>query len=118
MPSVGIGVVVLVDFFGHVGACGRGQVVGEWHVAGCSKAADVGAVFVLHPEEGPHPSSAYFGEGDEEGEQSGVLDVCAVDGVEDPVEAEDGVEDHGDVIYRGTLVAEDFAQEWVRCVGV
>ena len=116
--GVGVGVVVLVDFFGDVGADGRREVVGEWDVAGCAEAADVRAVFVFYSEEGPRPSSAYFGEGDQEGEEGGVLDVCAVDCVEDPVEAEDGVQDHGDVVYRGALVAEDFTEEGVRCVGV
>ena len=55
-------------------------------------------MFVFDAEEGPDASSADLGEGDEEGEEGGVLDVRAVDCVEDPVEAEDGVEDHGGVV--------------------
>jgi len=52
-------------------------------------------VFVFDAEEGPHASTAYFRETDEEAEECGVLEVVAVDCVEDPVEAEDRVEDHG-----------------------
>ena len=34
-----------------------------------------------------------------------MLQLVGVDGVEDPIEAEDGVEDHGDVVDPGVLVA-------------
>jgi len=40
-----------------------------------------------------------------------VRDVLRVDGVEDPVEAEDGVEDHGEVVWPGDFVAAHVTQE-------
>lgn len=104
---------------GHGGVrLGRRDVVGKGNVSAGSKTADVGAVFVFDPEEGPDGAPADFGEGDEEGEGGAVLEVLAVDGVEDPVEAEDGVEEHGGVVDPGPLVAEHVSQEGVFGVRV
>lgn len=97
---------------------GRRDVVGKGDVSAGAKAADVGAVFVFDAEEGPDGAAADFGEGDEEGEGGAVLEVLAVDGVEDPVEAEDGVEEHGGVVDPRPLVAEDVSQEGVFGVRV
>ena len=72
-------------------------------------------MFVLDAEDGPYPSSCNLAERDHEGQESRVLDIVAVDGVEDPIEAEDRVKDHGCVVdpYRleGEIVAE---KAWVR----
>ena len=75
-------------------------------------------MFVLDAEEGPDGAAADFGQGDEEGEGGAVLEVVAVDGVEDPVEAEDGVQEHGGVVDPGAFVAEHVPQEGVFRVGV
>ena len=40
-----------------------------------------------------------------------MRDVLCVDGVENPVEAEDGVEDHGEVVGPGDFVTADVTQE-------
>lgn len=37
------------------------------------------------------------------------MELTGKDGVEDPIEAEDWVEEHGEVIYPGTFVAKDIA---------
>ena len=47
-----------------------------------------------------------------------MLDIGAVDGVENPIEAEDGVEDHGGVVDFGIFVAEDVTKKWVLGVRV
>lgn len=40
-----------------------------------------------------------------------MRDVLCVDGVEDPVEAEDWVEDHGQVVRPGDFVTANVTQE-------
>lgn len=47
-----------------------------------------------------------------------MLEVVAVDGVEDPIEAEDGVEDHGGVVDPWAFVPEHVPQEGVFGVRV
>lgn len=47
-----------------------------------------------------------------------MLELACEDDVEDPVEAEDGVDDHGAVVEVGVFVAEDRAEEGVFGVGV
>lgn len=94
------------------------DLVGQGNVSGGAEAADVGAVFILHSEQGPDASAADFGEADEEAEHGRVLYVFAVDGVEYPIEAQDGVEDHGYVVDPGILVSENIAEEWVFSIVV
>ena len=77
------------------------DLVREWHIPARPEATDVRAVLVLNTEDDPDPSACDFGKRDEEGQQRGVLDLLPVDGVEDPVEAEDGVDDHGGVVDPG-----------------
>ena len=103
---------------GSYGSGRRGQVVRERHVAGGAEATDVCAVLVFDPEERPHAAAADFAQGDDEAEEGRVLGVMLEDGVEYPVEAEEGVEEHGYVIEHGVFVPEDFAQEGVFGVGV
>ena len=97
---------------------GDGNIVRKRYVPTGAEAADVGAVFVFDAEEGPDGATADFGQRNEEGEGGGVLEVFAVDGVEDPVEAEDGVEEHGGVVDPRAFVAEHVPQEGVFGVGV
>lgn len=47
-----------------------------------------------------------------------MLEVVAVDCVEDPVEAEDGVEDHGEIVDPWAFVAENITEEGVFGVGI
>ena len=49
------------------------------------------AVPVLDTEYGPHSSPADLGKCDEKAEDGGVLDIMGVNGVKNPVEAEDWV---------------------------
>lgn len=93
-------------------------MVGKGDVPAGAEATDVGAVFVFDAEEGPDGAAADFGERDEEGEAGAVLEILAVDGVKNPVEAEDGVQDHGGVVDPRPLVAEYVSQEGVLSVRV
>jgi len=68
-------------------------------------------MFVFDSEKCPHPSACDFREADEEGADAAVLDVGRVDGIEDPVEAQDGVEDHGEVVVVWVFVGADVAEE-------
>lgn len=97
---------------------GREDFIGQRDVAGGAEAADVGAVFVLDAEEGPHASTADLGEADEEAEEGRVLDFGGEYGVEDPVEPEEGVEDHGEVVDPGAFIAKDIAEKGMFCIGV
>lgn len=99
------------------GRSGR-DVVGQGHVSRGAEAADVGAVFVFDAEKRPHASTGDFGEADEEAEDGGVLKFLGVDHVEDPVEAEDGVEEHGEIVDPWSLVSEDVTKEWVLGVRI
>ena len=42
-----------------------------------------------------------------------MLEFFGVDHVEDPVKAEDGVEEHGEIVDPWSLVPLDVAQEWI-----
>ena len=96
----------------------RWDVVGKGYVAGCSKAADIGAVFVLNTKEGPYASAADFRQADDEAENSRVLEIVGEDGIEDPIETEDWIEDHGEVVDPGPFVAEDVSKKWMLGVGI
>ena len=75
-------------------------------------------MFVLHAEEGPDGAAEDLGAGDGEGEDGGVLEFAGDEGVGDPVEAQQGVDDHGEVVVEGVFVAEHVAQEGVFGVGI
>ena len=47
-----------------------------------------------------------------------MLQLVGVDGVEDPIEAKDGVEYHGNIVDPGVFVAQDVAKKRVFCVWV
>ncbi len=67
-------------------------------------------MFILNPEERPHASTEDFGQTDEERHQSRVLYIVGENGVEDPGEAEDYVQDHSRVVRPRALEACDFPQ--------
>lgn len=85
--------------------------VGQRGVAGGFVLGDVGAVFVFDAQECPHAAAEDFGEADEEGHDGAVLGAVGEDGVEDPVEAEDGVDDHDGVVYPDGADGGDVAQQ-------
>lgn len=81
--------------------------VGEGHVARGLVLGDVAAVLVLDAEAGPHAAAEDLGEGDEEGAERRVLPVVGEDGVEDPGEPDDRVEDYDGVVGPSLLQGED-----------
>lgn len=90
-----------------------GDFVGEGDVAAGAEAADVGAVFVFDAEERPHASSENLAHRDAEGCYGGVLKLEGSDHVHDPIEAEDGVDQHRCVVPPDLFVAKLFTQEAV-----
>ena len=68
-------------------------------------------MFVFNTEQGPHTSTTHFREPDEEAEERGVLQLARKDRIEDPVETEYRVDDHGKVVHPRSLVAENVAQK-------
>lgn len=99
--------------------CWGWKAVWKWKIlAGGTVAVDVGAVFVLETEEGPHPAAEELGEGEEEGESGRVLGMVLENEVEDPVETEERVEEKGNIVTVWVLEAESITEEGVFCVGV
>lgn len=94
------------------------DVIGQWDIPRCTEVADIRAVFVFNAEESPYASTAYFREADKEADESGVLEFLGVDRVEDPIEAEYRVDNHGQVIYPRAFVAEDVAKKGILGIGV
>lgn len=47
-----------------------------------------------------------------------MLQLDRIDGVDDPVETEDGIDDHGGIVGPHFFVAEGWAEETVFGVGV
>ena len=75
-------------------------------------------MFVFHAKERPDASSADFREADEERKNGGMLKLGCEDGVEYPVEAEDGVDEHSEVVKTGVFVAKDLTEEGVLGIWV
>ena len=73
-------------------------------------------MFVFNTEQCPYAPAAHFRKADEEAEERGVLQLAGEDGVENPVETEYRVEDHGEVINPGSFVAKNVTQK--RMFGV
>ena len=94
------------------------EAIGQGDVAGGLEAGDVGAVLVFNAEKSPHSSSVDFGESDEEGADGIVLEIVRVDCVEDPVESENRVESHREVVGPVGLVATDVTEETLVGVGL
>lgn len=106
--EVGLWLWLLGNFFLR----GR-ELVREGSVPGSAEEEDVCAVFVFDTEDHPDGPTTDFGERDDETEYGGVLEVAGENGVEDPVETHDNVQDHGDVVDPYATEGEDFAQERV-----
>lgn len=75
-------------------------------------------MLILDPEKRPHASAADFREADEEAENGRVLELASVDGVKDPIEAEDGVNDHREIIYPRSFVSKHIPEEGMCGVGI
>ena len=93
-------------------------MVGEGEVAVCAMSADVADMLVLHTEEAPHEAAEDFGEREQEGEECRVLDASREDDVEDPRAAENGVNEHGQIVRPGDLIPEAVAKERVFGGGI
>ena len=113
--NLGFRVLVVV---GEGRGWGSGYLVGKGHVTGSTEAADISAVLVLDAKEGPHPPSADFGQANEEAEEGRVLQVVAEEDVKDPVEAENRVKKHSQVIDPGAFITQNVAEEGVCGVWV
>jgi hypothetical protein len=83
----------------------RWEFVWQWNIARGAEVTDVGAVLVFDAEQGPHASPEHLRESYEEGRQSRVLELEVKNGIEDPVEAQDGVDHYSDVVHPYFLIA-------------
>ena len=68
-------------------------------------------MLILDSENCPDSTTCDFREGSEEGDECAVLQVVRVDRVEDPIEAQDWIDDHGGVVVPCRFVAADVAEE-------
>jgi hypothetical protein len=75
-------------------------------------------MFVLHAENTPHSSTKYFGEGNGEGQDSGMLKLDGPDSVAYPIESEDRIDHHCDVIQPDLFVTKSFPEEHVLGIRV
>ena len=75
-------------------------------------------MLIFDTEERPHTSAADFRETNEKAEESGVLDVASVDGVEYPVEAKNRVYNHCCVVHPRTFVAKHVAEKGILCIWI
>lgn len=55
-------------------------------------------MLIFNTEQRPHTTPQHLAEGDKEGYQAGVLCIIRINGVEYPVETNDGVDDHGSIV--------------------
>ena len=69
----------------------------------------LGAMFVLHSEQLPHTTSEDFRQANHECNDGRVLNVMSIYGVEDPVEAKDGVNHDRSVVPPGVFEAESIS---------
>lgn len=104
--------------FSTVGGRGRGDFVGKRDVAARAEAANVRAVFVFDAKEGPHASPENLTQRYSERRHGRVLELQRDDGVHDPIEPEEGVDDDGGVVPPDFLVAEFLAEKTVFGVRV
>lgn len=75
-------------------------------------------VFILYAEQCPDPTTNDFGKGDEEGHQRGMLRVMCINSVEYPVEAYDGVDEHGSIIPPCVFESERRSKEPMLCIRI
>ena len=75
-------------------------------------------MFVLYSEQRPHAAPHHLAKGNEERHKAGMLRVVCVDCVEDPVEANYGIYDHGAVIPPSVFKGQRRAEETVLCIRI
>lgn len=56
-------------------------------------------MFILETEEAPDPSSKKFAQASQKADECRMLNVALKDDIEDPVEADDWVDNHGSIIH-------------------
>ena len=93
---------------------GRGkELIWKRNIPRSTESTNIGTMLIFHAEECPNASTDDLGEGNEETENSGVLKLRGEDCVKDPVEAEDGIDYHGEVVNPWAFVAEDVTEKGV-----
>lgn len=97
---------------------GAFEIVREGHVARGLEAGDVGAVFILDTEDGPHAATSDFHKGDEERGECGAGVVGCKDAIDDPAEAQHGIQHQGKIVGPGGLEAAYRTQERLLGVGL
>ena len=70
-------------------------------------------MFVFDTEDGPETTTTNFRERDDEAQHSGMLQVVCEDGVKDPVESHNHIQDHGNIVYPCSAEGKDLAQEGI-----
>jgi hypothetical protein len=101
-----IDAVATLDLRVAVGEDGTWRdLVGERDVSARTETADVGAVLVLDTEERPHASSQDFADRDAEGRLGRVLQLERGYCVHDPIEAQDRVDEYGEVVPPNPFIA-------------
>ena len=68
---------------------------------------DIGAMFIFNTKQSPHAAAGDFCKGDEKGDNGAMLKVVGVNGIENPVEAQDGIDNHSKVVWPDHLEAAD-----------
>lgn len=96
----------------------RWNLVRQRHVPARSEATNIGAVLVLDPEQSPQTTTADLRKTDDEREDCRVLKFLIEYCIEDPVESQDRVQDHGGVVNPGPFVAQDIAKEGMRGIWI
>lgn len=91
----------------------RRQVIWKRHISGGAEQKHIRAMFVLNAKDRPHSTTENLRQGYDKAENSRVLEVVYENGVENPVEPNDDVQDHCDVVDPYTAEGEYFTQEFV-----
>ena len=64
------------------------------------------AMFVLHSEKRPHPSAEDLRQTDQKTNDGRMLNVLGEYYIKHPVETQDGIQDHGDIVILRPLEAQ------------
>jgi hypothetical protein len=75
-------------------------------------------MFVFHSEQLPHATSTDLRQGYQECHFGRVLNIMPIDGVEDPIEAENRINHDRSVVPPSVFEAKSITQERMLCVGV
>lgn len=93
-------------------------LVGQRDIPAGAEAADVGAVFVLNAEYGPHATPKNFENGNAERGHCRVLDLQRSDCVENPVAAQNRVHDDSSIVPPNLLVGQLVSKKRVLRMGI